>query len=318
MKRQVYAAQCNDEALRFSSSSGGIFTLLAEAVLDRGGVVFGAAVTKDLQVRHIAAQTPEELSRLRGSKYVRSRLDDSYRQTKEFLEAGRTVLFTGTPCQLGGLKAYLQNDYVNLICQDVACHGSPMEWVFESYVNYREAMAGSKAVRVSFRDKVTGWEAYSLTMDFENGSRYTARVDRDPYMKAFLREYTLGKSCYSCHFKGLDRQADITLADLWGAAETCPQLSDGKGTSAVFLHTEKGMALWDAIRHRLTAVPISEAAVVRHNPALIKSAPEPKNRQAFLDALKAGDFAQTVERFCPRPTKLQRLLSRLKHLLKIS
>lgn len=318
MKRQVYAAQCNDDALRLSSSSGGIFTLLAEAVLDRGGVVFGAAVTEQMEVRHIAAQTPEALSLLRGSKYVRSRLGDSYRQAKEYLDAGRTVLFTGTPCQIGGLKAYLQKDYVNLICQDLACHGSPMEWVFENYIVHRESQAGSKAVRISFRDKVTGWEAYSLTVDFENGSRYTARVDRDPYMKAFLREYTLGKSCYHCKFKVLDRQADITLADLWGAAETCPQLSDGKGTSAVFVHTEKGRNLWDAVRPRLTAVPISEDAVVRHNPALLHSVPEPKNREAFLDALKTGDFAQTVDRFCPRPTKLQRLLSRLKRLLKIS
>lgn len=317
MERQVYAARSNDEALRLSSSSGGIFTLLAEAVLDRGGVVFGAAVTENLEIRHIAVETPGALSRLRGSKYVRSRLGDSYRQAKEYLEAGRTVLFTGTPCQIGGLRAYLRKDYVNLFCQDLACHGAPMEWVFENYIKHRASQAESKAVRISFRDKVTGWEAYSLTVDFENGSRYTARVDRDPYMKAFLQDLTLGKSCYSCNFKGLDRQADITLADLWGAAETCPQLSDGKGTSAVFLHTEKGLALWDAVRDRLTAVPISEQAVVLHNPAMIRSAPEPKNREAFLEALKEGDFTQTVEHFCPRPTKLQRLLRRLKRLLKI-
>lgn len=315
MKRQVYAAICKDDTLRHSSSSGGVFSLLAEAVLRRGGVVFGAAVTENMEVRHIAVTAPEELSRLRGSKYVRSRLGNSYQQAKEHLEAGKTVLFTGTPCQIAGLKAYLKSDYVNLICQDLACHGSPMEQAWKSYVNYRENQAGSKAVGVRFRDKVTGWEAYSLTMEFENGSSYTARVDRDPYMKAFLREYTLGKSCYNCSFKGLDRQSDITLADLWGAAEICPQLSDGKGTSAVFIHTEKGKALWEEIREQLTAVPIPEEAVVRHNPALLCSAPEPKNREAFLKALKQGDFEQTVQRFCPRPNILQRLLRRIKRTL---
>ena len=311
MKQQVYAAVCNDEVLRQNSSSGGIFTLLAEAILEKGGVVFGAAVAENLQVRHVPVEKIEDLARLRGSKYVRSHMGDSYRQVKMYLDAGRLVLFSGTPCQIGGLKAYLKKDYVNLVCQDLACHGSPMEWVYESYVNHRECAAGSKAVAINFRDKVTGWEAYSMTIRFENGEVYTQRVDRDPYMKAFLREYTLGKSCYHCAFKGLERQADITLADLWGAAVSCPQLYDGKGTSAVFVHTEKGEALWKEIGARLTAVPITAEAVVESNPALLHSAPEPKNREAFLEALKTEDFEKTVERFCPRPSRLQRLVRRV-------
>lgn len=320
MDRLVFAANCNDMQLRHNSSSGGVFTLLAETVLAKGGVVFGAAVTEGLRVRHIPVESREALSQLRGSKYVRSQLGDSYRQAKAYLESGRWVLFTGTPCQIGGLKAYLKKDYVNLICQDLACHGSPMEWVYESYVNHREQAAGSKATEISFRDKATGWEAYSLTIRFENGEVYTQRVDRDPYMKAFLREYTLGKSCYHCAFKGLNRQADITLADLWGAADICPQLYDGKGTSAVLIHTEKGKELWDAISQGLTAVPVPAEAVVKHNPALIHSMPEPKKREAFLEQLKTGDFEKTVEAFCPRPSGLERLarrvIGKLKRILK--
>lgn len=315
MERQVYAAMCRDEALRLSSSSGGIFTLLAEAVLQKGGVVFGAAFTENMVVRHIAVETPEDLWKLRGSKYVRSKPGNSFDLAREYLEAGRIVLFTGTPCQIGLLKAYLKRDYVNLICQDLACHGSPMEWVWEGYVNQRKQEAGAPAISVNFRDKVTGWEAYSLTMDFENGSRYTQRVDRDPYMKVFLRDYTLGKSCYYCAFKGLDRQADITLADLWGAAKTCPDLSDGKGTSAVFLHTEKGVALWEEISPQLRFCPIDEEAVVRHNPSLIKSVPEPKNRQAFLDQLKRGNFDGIVRKFCPPSSRLRRALGKVKRLI---
>lgn len=315
MERQVYAAQCLEEGLRLQSSSGGIFTLLAEAVLEKGGVVFGAAVTEAMTVAHISVETPEQLPQLRGSKYVRSHLEDSYCQAKAYLEAGRTVLFTGTPCQIGGLKAYLKKEYENLICQDLACHGAPMEWVWQRYVDYRQIQAGSKATGVRFRDKVTGWEAYSLTMDFASGSSYTARVDRDPYMRAFLREYTLGTSCYDCRFKGLQRQADLTLADLWGAGETCPQLYDQKGTSAVFVHTEKGAALWNAIQSRITAQPIEEAAVVKHNPALVGSAPQPKDREAFLAQLKTGDFPQVVEKFCPTSSRLRRLLGRIKRKL---
>ena len=316
MERLVFAANCKDAELRQKSSSGGVFTLLAEAVLAKGGIVFGAAVTENLEVRHIAVTTGEELHRLRGSKYVRSHLGDSYCRAKAALEAGKTVLFTGSPCQIGGLRAYLKKDYVNLICQDIVCHGAPMEWVWESYVNYREQQAGSKAVEVSFRDKVTGWEAYSITMRFADGSTYTSRVDRDPYMKALLREYTLGKSCYNCSFKGLERQSDMTLADLWGAAESCPQLYDGKGTSAVFIHTEKGLKLWEEITQGLQALPVTADAVTRANPAMLKSSPMPKNRQEMLDALKTGDFLQTVERFCPKPSRLRRLLGRIKRLLR--
>ena len=312
---QVYAAICQDDTLRQNSSSGGIFTLLAEAILRRGGLVFGAAVTENMEVRHMAVETPEALSQLRGSKYVRSQIGDCYRQAKDALDAGRWVLFTGTPCQIAGLKGYLKKDYVNLICQDIVCHGAPMEWVWESYVNFREQQAGSSATAVRFRDKVTGWEAYSLTLDFENGSRYTARVDRDPYMRAFLQEYTLGSSCYNCAHKGLTRPADITLSDLWGAAETCPSLCDGKGTSAVFLHTEKGAALWAEIQDALTAVPITADAVVRHNPAMLHCAPKPKNRDAFLEALKADCFEKTVAKFCPCSSRVRRFLGRIKRTL---
>lgn len=315
MERRVYGAMCRDEALRLSSSSGGIFTLLAEAVLRRGGVVFGAAFTDNMVVQHIGVEKAEDLQKLRGSKYVRSRMGSSYKQAKDCLEAGRTVLFTGTPCQIAGLKAYLREDYVNLICQDLACHGAPMEWVWENYVNLRQWQANTPAVSASFRDKVTGWEAYSLTIDFENGSHYSVRVDRDSYMKAFLREYTLGKSCYSCAFKGLDRASDITLADLWGAAKTCPELYDGKGTSAVFLHTEKGAALWDEIRSQVIFQPIDEALVVRHNPALVQSPPEPKDREAFLRELKNGNFDGVVRKFCPPSSRLRRLLGKVKRLI---
>ena len=315
MKRQVFAAQCKEDALRLSSSSGGIFPLLAKAVLEKGGVVCGAAFDENLTVHHIPVTDPAQLPRLQGSKYVRSQIGDSYRQAKEFLEDGKTVLFTGSPCQIAGLKAFLENDYVNLICQDIACHGAPMPSVWDYYVNHRERQAGSRPTAVRFRDKVTGWEAYSLTMDFQDGSRYTCRVDRDPFMKAFLQEYTLGTSCYRCAHKGLDRQADITLADLWGASEICPELHDNKGTSAVFLHSEKGAALWEEISSHLTATPIAEEAVVRYNPSLIRSAPKPKDRDRFLSGLKPENFEESVNRFC-RPTLLRRILGRIKRLLK--
>lgn len=316
MTMTAYAAINTEEAVRSVSSSGGVFTLLAEDVLARGGVVFGAAVTEQMQVAHIPVEQVEQLHRLQGSKYVRSQLGDSYKQAQEYLQAGRPVLFTGTPCQIAGLKAYLKQDHENLLCQDLICHGAPMADVWKKYVQYRQQQAGAKAASVSFRDKSVSWEDYSFCMTFENGTVYKRVFREDPYMKAFLKDLSLGNSCYRCAFKGMQRQADITLADFWGVKSACPQMYDGKGTSAVFVHTEKGAEVLERIKPRLRLRPVDAAAIVAQNPAMIHSAAEPKNRAAFLEALDAENFADVVQRYYPQEPLGKKLLMKTKRAVK--
>lgn len=311
-----YAAIHKDESVRRESSSGGVFTLLAEDVLSRGGVVFGAAVTEQLQVAHVPVQSVEELHRLRSSKYVRSRLGDSYAQVEEYLRAGRAVLFTGTPCQIAGLKAYLKKDYVNLLCQDLVCHGAPEASVWEKYVHYRQKQAGAKATGVNFRDKTTGWESYSVKMTFENGSEYRSIYWDDPYMQAFLKDLTLGNSCYRCAFKGVQRQGDITLADFWGVREIDRQMYDGKGTSAVLVHTEKGKELLDRVAHRLLLKPLDIEKAAACNPSMLCPATKPEARDAFFQALETEDFAAAVKRYCPPKPFLKKLTERTKRVVK--
>lgn len=312
MEMTAYAAINRNEETRMASSSGGAFTLLAEDVLACGGVVFGAAVTEQLRIAHISVETTQQLHRLRGSKYVRSHLGNSYQKTEEYLQAGRPVLFTGTPCQIAGLKAYLKCDYEHLLCQDLICHGAPMADVWERYVQYRQQQAGAKAVDVKFRDKAISWEEFSLCMTFEDGTVYRKTLREDPYLKAFLTDLSLGKSCYRCAFKGMQRQADITLADFWGVKSVCPQMYDGRGTSAVFVHTEKGVEALRRIEKQLQLFPVDADTVVARNPAMIRSAAEPENREAFLKALSTEDFSKAVEEYYPREPLARKMLARLK------
>lgn len=312
----AYAAIYNNDAIRMASSSGGIFTLIAEDVLSRGGVVFGAAVTEDLRICHICVETPDQLARLRGSKYVRSHLGQVYAQAKAFLEAGRPVLFTGTPCQIGGLRQYLKQDYDHLLCQDLICHGTPMAQVWEKYVRYREKIAGAKATSVNFRDKHTGWLDFSLSMTFTNGTVYRQPLSKDPYLRVFLKDLCLSSSCYQCSFKGLQRQADITLADFWGVQQLLPKMHDNKGTSLLFVHTPKGQALLQRLSPKLTLAPADTQAALAWNPAMLRSATRPQNADNFLQALTEDNFEQLANRYCPPPSLLDWVVKKIKRVLR--
>lgn len=314
-KTQAYAAINKADAVRKESTSGGVFTLLAEAVLAQGGAVFGAAVTEDLRVAHIIAETSADLQRLRGSKYVRSHLGKTYAQAQELLESGRQVLFSGTPCQIGGLKAYLKKEYDNLLCVDLICHGAPMADVWAQYVQYRQEKAGAKATGVNFRDKTQSWRNYNLTITFDNGTAYSAPMHADPYMQVFLRDLSLGTSCYSCSCKGIERQADITLADFWGVENTIPQMFDDKGTSLVFTHSEKGQLLLDSLKENMQICPADVDTAVSYNPAMIHSAKKPANREAFLEDLKHMDFQKAAQKHLPKVSPIRRILRKIKKLL---
>lgn len=313
---RAYGVKNRNEAIRKRSSSGGVFTALAEHTLSQGGVVFGAAMTRDLQVYHMAVEEPEQLWQLQGSKYVQSQIGDTYAQAKAYLKAGRPVLFSGTPCQISGLKAFLGKDYDHLLCQDIICHGAPSPAVWKQYVAYRESVADSKAKNVSFRYKDPSWTDYQMRFEFENGSIYQAGKQQDPYMRAFLADLCLRPSCYSCAFKGQNRPADITLADYWGVWDIHPEVDDDKGTSLVFTHSEKGAAALEAIREQLEIFPTQAQEAIRRNSAMIACAPRPKNREAFLSQVQADNFEQVVNQFRPKPSLLKRLLTKAKGLVK--
>lgn len=295
---QVLACYNIDELVRLDSSSGGLFTLFAEQIVNNNGVVFGATFDDDFNVLHRYAHTIDELRQFRGSKYVQSIIGDSYKQVRVFLNQGKPVLFSGTPCQIAGLRAYLNHDYESLYCVDIICHGVPSPLVWRKYISYRESIAGSKIRNASFRRKNNGWRHFSMSFSFHNDTEYTQQHTQDPYMRAFLRNVCLRPSCYRCNFKTLQRESDITLADFWGVHRLLPELYDDKGTSLIFLNTSKGKTLFDEIQSRIVFKEVDLNRVLDYNPCAIKSVQINPQREYFFADINRLSFDELIDKYC--------------------
>lgn len=307
---EAYAAYSLDPEIRRESSSGGIFTLLAEKILEENGVVYGAAM-EGSRVQHIRVAEREKLSRLRGSKYVQSDIAGTYRQAKADLDGGKPVLFSGTPCQIEGLRTFLRKDYEKLVCVDIICHGVPSPKVWQDYVSLRETAAGAPAARMIFRHKKYGWKSYAVLFEFSNKTAYDRRHSDDPFMQVFLHDLCLRPSCYECSFKKLGRVSDITLADYWGITEICPEMDDDGGTSLVLVHSEKGQNLLEAIRSRMCCRGTDGKAAIAVNSAMLHSVKKPKNRERFLNEVQANNFEALAAKYAKDPFRPKEALKRL-------
>ena len=297
-RAESFAVVAKNEKIRLTSSSGGVFSLLGERIVADGGIVYGAVFNKHFQVEHVAANNIEALYAMRGSKYVQSRVGDAYVDIENNLCANRTILFTGTPCQIAGLKAYLGREYDTLICADIVCHGVPSPKLWREYLLDKEKKFHSAIKRVSFRDKEISWQQFLIKIEFENNKVYKNIHTKDLYMRAFLRNFSLRPSCFECNFKGIDRHADITLADLWGSASISPELHDGKGTSFVIVHTEKGAALLEKITNQCLIQPIELDAAISHNLSLIKSEKKSGDRDLFMKEFCENGCRRAFDKFC--------------------
>ena len=295
---EAYAAYNVDENIRLHSSSGGVFTLLAEWIVGQGGTVFGAGYDEDFQVRHVAVNTIEDLEQLRGSKYVQSEIGSTYQQVEMLLRLGKIVLFTGTPCQIDGLLHYLRKPYPNLYTQDLICHGAPSPAVWKEYVKIREAKAASKTRRTFSRHKKYGWKMYSVFFEFSNNTEYIQILKKDLYMQGFLANLSLRPSCYSCHSKGAARNSDITLADFWGVDKILPEMFDDKGTSLVLVHTEKGREMLQAIRSQLVIKPVELDEALKSNSAALHSVAVPEKREQFWKLYHQTGYSAAVKQCC--------------------
>jgi coenzyme F420-reducing hydrogenase beta subunit len=280
---EAYGCFINDNYIHLQSSSGGIFSAIAERIILVGGVVFGAKFNDEFEVIHGYAETIEELSAFRGSKYVQSNSYEMFEQTEKFLASGRKVLFTGTPCQIGGLKAYLNKDYENLYLQDVICHGVPSPKVWEKYVEYRERVSGSKIQRIAFR--VKPWKRFSVLFSFENNTEYRREFPDDDFMKLFLHNVDLRNSCYNCAFKSINRLADITLADFWGIETVLPELDTDDGVSLIFIHSVKGRLLLESVNDLITKKSVNAKEAVIGNSAALYSVRKHPNRDKLFERL---------------------------------
>ena len=288
-----YAAYADDE-IRAVSSSGGIFTLAAEEILDQGGVVAGAAFDEHFRVAHILVDNKKDLGRLRSSKYVQSTTDFVYREVEKYLKAGRQVLFTGCGCQVGGLYGFLGKDYDNLFTIDLMCHGGPSPKVFQKYLE--EVHKGKQVTYVSFRDKdYFGWST-EMTVKYADGGIYRKRRGEDPYYRAFLPCLSVRPHCQICFYSRLPRQADMTLADFWGIQKYNPAYTDGKGTSILVTNNQKGRDMLEKIRHRLLLLePVERKYILTHGQPFAKPFRSNAKRDRFMKLIQKFPMEKALE-----------------------
>ncbi len=237
-------AMMAENTIREDSSSGGMFGLMAQHVLDQGGAVVGCAYSDALEAEHILITDAADLPKLRHSKYTQSRMGDIYRQTKQFLteQPDKPLLFTGCPCHIAGLRLYLNKEHPNLILADLICHGIASPAVFAKYLDELSALKGSRVTELTFRDKkVFGWTT-AISAKLENGREYH-RGDADPYLKAYLKNLMIRPSCTGCQFTVRSRQGDITIGDFWGISKLDQYMNDTRGTSLVLVNNAKGEKL---------------------------------------------------------------------------
>ena len=265
---EVYAAKNPNEQIRRESSSGGIFTLLAEQTIDAGGVVFGVRWNERFEAVHDYTETKEGLTAFRGSKYVQSQVGETFKQAELFLKQGRQVLYTGTPCQISGLKKFLRKEYENLLTVDIVCHAVPSPLIWRRYIEeYKIANDAIKINSINFRDKTFGWRNYHVSISFVNSCNKSITKmlphDDDMYFKGFLNQLYLRPSCYFCCAKGGRSGSDILIGDCWGIDSLRKDYNDNKGCSLVCVNSVKGKKATDIILDRTELLAYKD--VLEHN-----------------------------------------------------
>lgn len=305
----AFAAWNRDEAVRRDSTSGGVFTALADYVLESGGVVYGAAMDGKQHLRHVACFRKEDLWRLRGAKYVQSDLGETFREIKMILAARRPVLFSGTPCQVDGLYRYLGCRPEKLITCDLVCHGVPSPGVWEDTARSIEARKHKGLQAVRFRNKVTGWKGSHFTAVYEDGTVESAPLFRTEYGRAFGRALFLRPSCHRCAYTNLNRPGDFTLGDFWGLRpDELPEQQE-KGVNLLLVNTTHGSHIFDQLPLSRQAFPIERA--VAGNPRLASPIAPAADREAFFAAYALEPFDRVRKQFFRLPPLPVRLAGRV-------
>lgn len=301
--QRVLAAYNIDETVRAKSSSGGIFTIVAEEVIKQNGIVFGVKFNEEWNVVFDYTDSTDGLEAFRGSKYVQAFVGDNYPKVQKFLEQGKLVLFSGTPCQVAGLRKFLNKEYDNLILMDLICEGVPSPKVWKRYLHeeinflckkhYHIPEKDIVIQKISFRNKKYGWKnfALSIKLAYKEESQRLAYLPeyvnrRSSYLQAMFRSLDLRPICYECPFKCSKSHSDITIADYWGIDTLHPEMDDNKGTSMIYCHTEKGKSFLPLNQIRYIETNYEEALAVNN---IVTSVNKHHNRNKFFAKIDSGE-----------------------------
>lgn len=289
---KVYACFNKNEQLRSTSSSGAFFSLLSEQIMSMSGVVYGVAMANECkEAKFIRVTEKQDLAQLRGSKYLQASVGEAYKQVRMDLEKNIPVLFTGTGCQINGLKMFLGKNYDNLFCVDVICHGVPSPFLWKKYVEYVEAKNNALLIDINFRCKCNKRKDFEVKeIDAWHREIYMSK-DVDPYMQMFIKNYCLRPSCYECMAKEM-KMSDMTMGDFGGIEDIAPEMDDKKGISLVLVRTMRGSELWEKICGNLNIKEVSYEEGVRNNYVEYLSVMRPQQRQNFYLDMKEMNFEQ--------------------------
>lgn len=302
---KVYAAINKNEVIRSQSSSGGIFTLLAEEIIKAQGVVFGARFDENWEVRHDFTETIEGIAAFRGSKYVQSQIGNNFQKVECFLKKGRKVLFCGTPCQIAGLKLFLRKEYDNLFTVDFICHGVPSPGVWRKYLKekikeeFGSQCEEGKVINISFRDKSISWEKYSFVLDFvHNDTKIRVQEEKfkNLYLRGFLADLYLRPSCHQCPTKELKSGSDITIADFWKIENVLPAFYSSKGVSCLLINTPNAIELFNRISASIDFLETDLEGCSKYNKAINQSSIKNVDRDKFFEKTRCESIISSIKK----------------------
>lgn len=295
-----YVARDKRQDVLNNGTSGSMYTSIMEYVLAMGGVVYGVVVDTDMVVRHIRIESAEDSAfrKIPGSKYCRSDIEGIYARVLEDLKTNRTVVFSGTPCQAAGLKAFLRKDFDNLYIIDFVCHGNPSPLMWKKYVEHQQNKYGSRIMEARFRNKTYGYHSATMKLVFENGKVYCGSARVDYMLKAFLDDLCSRPSCFDCSFKDVHHASDLTIYDSWHAHELCGVEDDDRGYTNVIVQSEKGKTLLDEIASKLELYPADvEQAIALDGIMVRNSVKWNAKREIFFDGLRENPLALHCKKF---------------------
>lgn len=315
-----FAAIHKNIEVRFGSTTGGLFSALAEQMYREGGYVGGAIYNKDFSVSHFISNNPADLALLRQSKYSQSQTCGIYKEVKRLLMAGEKVLICGTPCQMAALRRFLNKDYENLIIVDFICKSITSPKFYAKYLDYWERKVGSQLVSFKFKDKELGWRSLVKRFDFKNGkTMYSRAQDNDLYSMAYHGNIVSRPSCYFCQFKGFPRMSDITIADFWGVEKYAylKDIDDNAGTSAVMCNSSKGLTFYKQLKN-ITSLETTIEKILPGNPALLhEQKMSVMNRDTFFHDLDRKAIEEVVPLYFPFHEKERGFKAQFKEKVKL-
>lgn len=290
---QIYAVKHKSNKVRKESRSGGVFTALSDEFLGRNGIIYGCILSDSRKAMHVRATSKAERDAMRGSKYIQSSMQNIFKQVKWDLDNNKSVLFSGTSCQVAGLKAYLGNNYKKLLCVDILCHGVSSPKLYREYISWQEKRNKGKVIGFDFRNKKDfGWSEHIETLYMDNGTKINSKI----YAKIFYSLNGTRPSCFKCPYKSINHPGDITIADYWGINEVLPDFNDNKGVSLVFINSDYGKKIFDLIKNDIKYVQTRFEPCMMQKP-LIEPYQKPETREEFWKMFNAKGFTFILKKY---------------------